>query len=142
VSAVYPDEGEREILRRALSPAAGDSSAFHLRLYKNNYSPVKDSTLGDFTEADFDGYAQQDVIPANWPAPTTAGGVAQSIYGPGVLEFDCNSGSQNVYGYYVVDATGTIVLWAERLPGAPVVASPTTPVLVALVVQLHSEIQP
>lgn len=142
MAAVFPDEGEVVWLRRMLTPDAGDSLLLHLRVFKNNFTPLKASTLADFTEADFAGYAAADIDPATWPAPSSVGGVAQSMYLPAPQVFTCTAGTQDVYGWYLTDNADTVCLAAERFSNAPQTITPTVPALVVLLIQLHSEYEP
>lgn len=142
MAAVFPDEGELVLLRRMLTPDAGDADMLHLHLFKNNFDPLKDSVLADFTEADFAGYAAADIDPANWLAPSTVAGRAQTSYNPAPVVFTVSSGSQNVYGYYLTDNADSVVLMCERFGNAPQNLTPSVPGLVVLIVQLRSENEP
>lgn len=142
MALVVPDLGEVELLRRMLRPETGDADTLKLKLYKNNYTPVKASVLANFTECDFDGYAAADLDPANWDGPTSTAGVAVTVNSAGATTWYATSGSQNAYGYYVTNHDGSVVLWAERFPSAPLTISTTIPALVVPVMQLHSESQP
>lgn len=112
----------------------------HLRLYKNDYFPNRESTLGDFVEADFAGYAELLLDRSQWSAPVTTAGRAQTYYGPAFVEWLSTSGSQNVYGYYVTGGVG-VVAWAERFAQFQQVGV-STPVLVQPIMVLHSELEP
>lgn len=85
-----------------------------LKLFKNDYTPVDTSTLANFTEADFDGYA---------PITLNAWGNA-FINGSNIAEIDevvrtftCtgNTTPNTIYGYYLEDVANQY-LFAERNP--------------------------
>lgn len=89
------------------------SDALTLRLFKNDYTPVAASVAGDFTEADFGGYAEKPLAANDWSAPATnAEGKAESEQ-PEQSWTNTSAVPQTVYGVYVVDGDGN-VRWAER----------------------------
>lgn len=95
-----------------------------MRLYKNDHVPADGDVLADYTECDFDGYAEQNIV--NWAFASTISGRAKSV--ADILEWTKAAGvtANNVYGYYVVD--GSVpekLLWAERDPEAPILMSTT-----------------
>lgn len=117
----------QSIIDAAAADAAflGNADEMLVRLAKEPFNPSLELTLGDLTEADFDGYAEIE-----------AGPNAQQVF------FDVSSGfwliqinepvggwtwestgvtnlPQTIHGYYLVDDTGTILLGSELLP-APV----------------------
>lgn len=81
-----------------------------LRLYQNNYTPVVGSVLADFTEANFKGYTGQSL--------TDFGGVyenashnAESDSGVHTFTYisaSSGSSSNDIYGWYTVDAFGRV----------------------------------
>lgn len=92
-----------------------------LHLYKNNFTPAITSVAGDFTEADFSGYAPYDFSAGgqNWPAAAADGSNnAESAHA--IIDFIHNGGGtpNDIYGWYIVDGAGNLIA-AERLPGAP-----------------------
>lgn len=116
MALVVPDEGEVSLLDMLVD---GDGfSSVRIRLYKNNLTPDEDTVYGDMTECDFSGYAQ--VTPSFGAASVVShkGKIVDSA----ARNFTHNGGgtSNTVYGYYVVDSTGTRLLWVERF------ASPIT----------------
>lgn len=86
-----------------------------VNLYKNDYTPVPGSVIGDYTPADFAGYAPIEFDPADFDAAFIADHVAIAEF-PNVFEFerDGSAGSgQTIYGYYVTDNNG-VYRWGER----------------------------
>jgi hypothetical protein len=88
---------------------------YTLHLFKNDYTPVPGSALGDYVEADFPGYAADTIPNTEWGTVTVAAHVA-SMTQTEVNSFEANAAgfvSQTVYGYYVTGAGGAF-LWGER----------------------------
>ena len=90
-----------------------------LRLYKNNYTPVNGSVLGDFTVANFDGYAEINLaawsaaaLDANNKAATAMASQTFTMTAPAATPND-------IYGIFVVTAGG-VLLYAERNPAGPI----------------------
>lgn len=112
---VCPNVGAQELLRRALNySATGDVK---LKLFKSNTTPAETDTTATYTEADFTGYAEKTLTGASWTvtnADPASGSYAEQT-------FTSSAGSQNqaVYGYYVVNSAGTVLLWAERFSDGP-----------------------
>lgn len=95
-----------------------------IRLYKNAYTPIDTSGVSDFEECDFTGYAQQQMT-AWSDAVLTAAGRAQIEETARIFSLT-GIGSQDVYGYYVVDNDGAL-LWAERDDDGPRTVDTTHP---------------
>jgi len=119
MSLIVPDEAERNLLDALVN---GDSLAgVLLKLFKNNLTPDQDTVIGDFTESDFSGYAAAD---PSFGAATTVSHKGQ-ILDSSSRDFVHNGGatSNTVYGYYLVDSTGTILYWCERFASSQVMAN-------------------
>jgi len=105
-----PNGGELLILAELI--AYFDSLVLHL--YKNNYTPIDTSVVGDFTSADFDGYASIALGP--WGAPYTNGaGKAETDETVRTFTMTGAVTPNTIYGYTVQTAGGALV-WAERNP--------------------------
>lgn len=87
-----------------------------VHLFKNNYVPDNTTVFSNFTEADFTGYAAQDLV---MDLPVTVGGKA-TCTAHSVLSFTMGMpGTTNtVYGYYISLNADTFgygrLLWCER----------------------------
>jgi hypothetical protein len=93
-------------------------NGYKIHLFKNNLTPTDASVIGDFTEADFTGYASQNLTTF---ATAFLNGANQGETDAGLYTFT-QSGStttNNIYGYYVTTAGGALV-YSERNPNAPV----------------------
>ena len=88
------------------------NSQLKVKLFKNDYTPVAGTVLANLTEADFTGYAVQNV---NNPATQAA----LDVNNRAVTFWDLVSWTKNgatgntIYGYWVVDNAGNF-LWVER----------------------------
>jgi hypothetical protein len=83
-----------------------------LRLFKNNYTPVHGSVIGDFTEADFNGYA---AITQSWTV-AVMGSNRAVVTGNSNLWTKGAGGTGNptIYGYYLTVAGGTPLIGGRR----------------------------
>lgn len=94
---------------------------YQIGLYKNNFTPVDGSVIGDITPADFSGYAGlQDLL--SWATPTWISPRASSTHANVVWTHNGGGTPNDIYGYYVVDSLGDLA-WAERNASAPVTIS-------------------
>jgi hypothetical protein len=88
-----------------------------LRLYSNVYTPGPTSVIGSFTEVTGGGYAAKDLLSADWTMGSTS--PVTAVQAVKTFSFiSTTGGSGLVYGYYVTDAAGTTLYWAEPMPGA------------------------
>ena len=115
MSQHVPDTGCRALLD-LLSAAWGSSLLVHL--FRADHTPAASDVVASYTEANFEGYVAQAATA--WSAAVTIGGVTFAFAEE--LEFLKGIGGvgNDVYGYFVTDAGGTVLLWAERDPNAPV----------------------
>lgn len=113
MALLVPDVGEVEMLKRMLNYSATGNVVLHL--YANSYTPVEGSVVGNFTECSASGYAAITLTGSSWSIATSSG-VTTASYAAQTFSF---SAAQVVYGYYVTNAAGTIVLWAELFASAP-----------------------
>lgn len=113
---VVPDVGEVRLLGMALGTLAQEDQT--LKLFATNVTPAEGDTASTYTEAAGGGYAAKTLTAANWPDPTTAAGVTSSSYAEQTFTFTgALTTNPTIYGYYVVGAISTVLLWAE-LAGA------------------------
>lgn len=110
-----------------------DIEGLSLRLFKNNHTPDPSDVVGDYTVADFSGYAN-GVVPA-FGAAVPDGDDALATAVPYAWLHNGGGVTSDVYGYYIVDGGGVLVL-AERYAGAPVSMAPGTAYVVELAVRV------
>lgn len=104
-----------------------NSGSVSAALFVNDYSPASTTTLADFTEATYPGYARQ-VLTIN--APFSSPPAEPAAVGPIPFAFPGPSDATpvDVYGVYLVSAVlgSDSLLAAWRLDGAPqVIVDPT-----------------
>lgn len=103
-----------EMIEDVIAGADYDEAKIHL--YQNDYTPNDQSTLEDFTECDYTGYASQTIT---W---STAYYDENNVplVSSGEKLFICTGSTSNVcYGMFVTDAAGTKLLFAARMDDAP-----------------------
>jgi hypothetical protein len=87
-----------------------------LRLYKNDKTPADTDVVGDYTEADFTGYAAITLAGASWTV--SEGDPAEAEFAERTFESAADQAVQTIYGYYLTRATGGELVLAERFPTA------------------------
>lgn len=119
---IYPDVGLVLMLKKIATPNV------IIGLFRNNLVPTLATVLADFTPASWSGYADQ-VVPV---ADYTLSGVVAHVGGIQALpiSFLDAAGGMDIYGYYVIADDGVTLIATARFDGAPVVSSPTVPILV------------
>lgn len=94
-----------------------NSIPLYLRLFQNNHTPAHGDTIASYTEATFGGYAAIVVNDLNVIGVSLSVALAQA----GVKVFICTGGpSNNIYGYYLTNASNTNVYWAQYDDLSPV----------------------
>lgn len=113
MDTIFPDAGLLYILKQTVG------TALIYDLYRNNVTPSLASTLADFQRANWSGYAPVTIPAILWNVQMVAGNVGQ-FQAPIVLFGNSSPTDQAAYGYYVKDATNTILVAAGRFDLAPV----------------------
>lgn len=128
MSLVLSNDGKTELLnvKRPLL------NTWVVRLYQNNYIPTGAMGIGNFAQATFQGYAQKAINFANVPNIQPNGkALITSVL---ITWTPTGVAVQNtIFGYYVTNAAGTIVYFAERNPaGGIIVGQDLSPFTVQL----------
>lgn len=89
-----------------------------LKLFKNDFTPVLGSVVGDLTEATFTGYSAITLTGASWT--NTPGDPVTMSYAEQTFTSSADQTAQSIYGYYLVRATGGELIIAERFTGGAV----------------------
>lgn len=114
---IFPTE---KILRASVQNMRDHLNGVGVRigLFKNDWAEDCTPLLGDFTEANFDGYARQN--PGTWTGPFFADPVA-SIQAS-LCTFNCTGSTtpNTIYGYFAVNNSDGLLIWAEKNPAGPV----------------------
>lgn len=109
----FPDTGENLVLEMIVNKTAPQNLV--LKLFKSNTTPSDTDTAGTYTEATFGGYAAITLTGASWNA-ASGGSIAYSAQ----QTFTCNAtATDDIYGYYVVQAVSGTLVYSERDGSAP-----------------------
>ncbi len=111
-----PDVGENIALEALVNKTAPQNLL--LKLYSNNITPADSDTHTTYTEATFIGYAAITLTGATWSA-ASGGTIAYSAQQ--TFTRSSTGASENIYGYYIVQATSGTLVWSERDASAPFV---------------------
>lgn len=86
---------------------------YTLHIYTNSVSLTKDVVLADFVELVSVGYSSKTLTGGNWNIATDVSNVTSATYAEQTFSFDTAS----FEGYYIIDPTGTYVVYAESFGG-------------------------
>lgn len=116
MAGVIPNGGEVIALSYLVNKVATTRDLI-LRLYKNNYTPVEGSAVGNFTESTFTGYSAATLTGASWTVtgadPTTA------TYAQVPFTSSANQTTELCYGYYITRTTDADLVAAELFSDGP-----------------------
>ena len=113
MTLLVPTVGANVVLENIVNRTAPQNLILHL--FINNVTPSNTDTAATYTEAVFPGYAAITLAGGTWNAAS-----ARSIAYSAIQTFTCSGVStDNVYGYYLTQATSGTLVWAERDPSAP-----------------------
>jgi hypothetical protein len=115
MALLVPNAGEVLILKNFLNHTAPQN--LKLKLFKNDKTPADGDSEASYTEATFSGYSDADLTGANWTV--TGGAPSEASYPQQTFTSDANQATQNIYGYYIVQAVSGFIMWAERFPNGP-----------------------
>lgn len=110
-----PNVGENKLLEFALGKATPGNQT--LKLFVNNITPGATDVAGTYTEMSTLGYAAKTLTTSSWTV-TNVSGSATAAYAQQSWTFTAGT-SVTIYGYFVIDSTTGILLWAERF-SAPI----------------------
>ena len=109
-----PNVGENKILEALTNKTAPENLV--LRLYINNITPADTDTAATYTEAGFTGYSAATLTGASWNA-ASAGSIT---YGSQQTFTASGASTDDVYGYFITQATSGVLMWSERAASAPI----------------------
>jgi len=105
---IVPDASLIPMMLRVIG--MGESEVKY-RLFTNNHTVTQSTLLSNLTEAAWSGYAAVSVVPADFTIQSQAGHLGTIIAPP--IQFGNSSGvSQGVWGFFVTNVAGDILLWA------------------------------
>lgn len=108
-TAVIPDEGMKRLQDKMNGVGALN---FTLRLFQNNFTPVKGSIFSDFTDATFSGYVAQT---CTFGAGTVTSNISTAVAAAITFTRSIGATSNTIYGWYLVDVTTSKVFAANLL---------------------------
>ena len=116
MSMLVPNAGEVLVLEMIVNKTAAQNLV--LKLFQSNTTPAETDTAATYTEADFSGYAAATLTGASWGSGS-AGAPSSITYGSAQSFTADTSVSNDIYGYFYVQATSGTILAAERDASAP-----------------------
>lgn len=90
-----------------------------LKLFATNVTPADTDVAGTYTAAVGGGYADKTLAAASW-TESNVGGIEQVAYADQVFTFTgALTTNLTIYGYYVLDAGGTLIYAEAGTPFTP-----------------------
>ena len=128
MALLVPDVGEARLLLELLDGGTTREN-WSLRLYKNDITPAEGDVAGTYTVADFTDYANETLTRTvnngvTWATVGTSGGTTSSEYVEQSWTVNSGGSAQDIYGYYFIGATSTLLVLAERFASAPRTLNP------------------
>ena len=90
-----------------------------LKLFTNDIIPADADVAATYTEMATLGYAAKSLVKGSWTIAQN-GGVAEASQAAQTWTFSAGT-AVTVFGYFVVDTTTGVLLWAERFVAGKVV---------------------
>ena len=115
MTLLVPNTGEGRILNNMVNKVAPQDLS--LKLFKSNTTPAEGDTAGTYTEADFTGYTDADLVAGNWTI--TEGAPSNATAAQQTFTSSADQSTQSIYGYYLVQTSSGILMWAERFSDGP-----------------------
>lgn len=109
-----PHTGENIALEALVNKTAPQNLI--IKLFSNNITPSDTDVAGTYTEATFTGYAAITLTGATWNA--AAGGTI-TYSAQQTFTRTSTGATENIYGYYVVQAVSGTLVYSERDGSAP-----------------------
>ncbi len=113
MSLVVSNTGEIEMLKRIVGQT---TTNIVIHLYSNNYEPIETSVVGDFTESTGNGYTEKTLIAGSW---SISGDPTEASYAEQEFVYNADASTYSVYGFYMTNVAGTVLLWAEKFTDGP-----------------------
>ena len=117
MALLVPNQAEERMIQMIVNATTNQNLNQVLRLYKNNLTPASTDVLADYTEATFTGYSSVTLTSGSW---TITPGAPTSAAQTSATTFACTATtSELIYGYYLAQASATVMQWAERFSDGP-----------------------
>lgn len=120
------NEGEKLLLEAMVGKVAAGN--LKLKLFTSNTTPAHADTVATYTEmGSVQGYAAKSLAVASWAAGVAGTGSGTSLSNKATITYaqqtwtaDGTGGAQTVYGYFITDNGGTVLLGAEKFSASQV----------------------
>ena len=114
---LIPTASENKLLEFMLGFATpGDQT---LKLYVNDITPADADVAATYTEMSTHGYAAKTLLKSGWTVAQN-GGVGEGVQAAQTWTFTA-AAAVTVYGYFVLDSTSGLLVWAERFATGKVI---------------------
>lgn len=117
MAGVLSNIGEERMLGLIVNKSGLSLENLILKLFQSNTTPAEGDTAATYTEASFTGYLAVTLVSADWTV--TPGAPSSAAAAQKTFTSSANQATQNIYGYYLVTATGNVLVAAERFSDAP-----------------------
>jgi hypothetical protein len=117
MSLFVPQASEDLMLQNILNKTAPQNQI--LKLFKSNTTPGESDIASTYTEADFTGYSSASLTGSSWSI--VDGNPTVASYAQQTFTSTADQTAQNIYGYFVVQASSGLLLWSERFTNGPYV---------------------
>lgn len=112
MALLVPDVGEVLALKAFLNHTAPQDQT--LKLFASNTTPAEGDTAVTYTEAAGGGYAAKSLTGTSWTVGTS-GGTSTATYAQQTYTFTgALTTNTTIYGYYLVQTTSGVLMFAER----------------------------
>jgi hypothetical protein len=114
MALVFPLASRQLAAKNVLNHTAPQNQT--LKLFSNDYTPVSATVVADLTETTGGGYASKSLTGSSWTIGDDGVDDALASYAEQTWTFTGTVGGTGIiYGYYVIQATSGLLLYAERL---------------------------
>lgn len=107
---VCPKVGRVALLDKLFRLAQGAEEDLSIGLFKNDTVPDVNTVGEDLIPCVFDGYSIRTFDRSTNGAAALSGTQAQMLLSGGMLEWECTASPETIYGWFLVDATPTLLL--------------------------------
>lgn len=111
---VLANDGKPELLNLLLRDLAPINAYYNMFLFVNNYTPVANMNVADFTKPTWALYADHTLLRNAWNPAGFGTGKGQTTYGLAPESWVVGAPGDTVYGYGIQSLASGLMLWAER----------------------------
>ncbi len=138
MAIVVPNASEILWLNHVLNKTAPEDQV--LKLYTNIITIDEFTTASSFTEATGGGYSNKPITGTSWAVTKNANDEGEGTFVAQVFTFTgALTGNPSIRGYFVVETTSGLLLWAETRPDTFTPVNNGDALTVNLRIQLFSE---